>query len=137
MDHDYASAAARHLRDASFLHEGQAWDNAAYLTGYVAECSVKAVVERAGRVPQIHLQEFSPRILVMAADLGWAARRYRIDLDPDLDALVAVWDTRLRYSKTGTVTKERSEQTLKQARQVFQRTVGRMVLDGLYSQVPR
>lgn len=137
MVEDFASAASRHLRDAESLQEHHAWDNAAYLAGYVAECSLKAVIERGGRPPRIHVSELSSHVLRLAADLGLAARRYRVDLDPDLDAIRGSWHTDLRYSRTGTVDEDRSRQMVAEARGVFWRTVVAMVLDGLYPQVPR
>ena len=137
MIEDYASAASRHLRDARYLHEGERWDNAAYLAGYVAECAVKAVINQAGRAPQVHLRELTPPLLLLAADLGAAARRYRIDLDPDLHALRLAWSTDLRYARTDTCDEFGATQMLAQAGRVYQRTIQAMVLDGLYAQVLR
>jgi HEPN domain-containing protein len=137
MLEDFASAAARHLRDAESLQQHDAWDNAAYLAGYVAECSVKAVIELSRKAPRIHLSALSPLLVRLAADLAGAARRYRVDLDPDLDAIRDSWQTDLRYSRTGSVDEAQSKKMVAQAKRVFERTIGAMVLDGLYSRVPR
>lgn len=43
---DFESAALRHLDDASRLHADGRLDNAVYLSGYVQECALKAVLAR-------------------------------------------------------------------------------------------
>ena len=48
MQEHYASAASRHVEDARYLCDARRWDNAGYLAGYVVECGVKAVINRAG-----------------------------------------------------------------------------------------
>ena len=46
MSESFSQAAARHLYDANVLLNGQRWDNAVYLAGYVVECSFKVLVEK-------------------------------------------------------------------------------------------
>lgn len=45
MQESFSNAAGRHLRDAEILLENERFDNAAYLAGYVVECSFKILVE--------------------------------------------------------------------------------------------
>jgi hypothetical protein len=138
MDSDFASAAARHLRDAEHLSGTERWDNAAYLAGYVGECSLKAVIERAGCVPpRVHLDEIDEQHVLLVADLSYAARRYPVDLDADLAALRTAWRPGLRYSTTGTIQQPQAQRMLAEARRAYVQTIGNMVLDGLYEGVPQ
>lgn len=41
---DHAEAAGKHLDDATLLWANDRWDGAAYLAGYVVECSLKSVI---------------------------------------------------------------------------------------------
>lgn len=136
MVQDYASAAHRHLRDIGVLRQQERWDNVGYLSGYVAECGVKAVIELAGIVFRRHLPQISRDHLVLAADLSLAARRYPIDLDPDLRALQSDWSTDLRYAETATLSEQDAIQFLGRAQGVYDRTIGAMILDGLIERAP-
>ena len=136
MVHDYASAAARHLRDAGVLREQERWDNTGYLSGYVAECGVKAVIDRAGVVFHKHLPQISADHLLLVADLSLAARRYPMDLDPDLSALRDDWRPDLRYTETGTLTKRDALRLYGLAEGVYHRTINAMILDGFIERPP-
>lgn len=136
MDHQYASAAHRHLQDAGGLREQERWDNVGYLSGYVAECGVKAVIEKAGVIFPRHLPEISPDHLLLVADLTLAARRYPMDLDPDLSALRDDWQPGLRYTETGTLTKPDALRLYRLAERVYHRTINAMILDGFIEGPP-
>jgi len=127
---NYASAASRHLRDVALLREQERWDNVGYLSGYVAECGVKAVIEMAGIVFRRHLRYISRGHLLLAADLSLAARRYPIDLDPDFSALQKDWSSDLRYTETGTLSKPDALRLLGLAEGIYRRTINAMILDG-------
>lgn len=49
---DHPEAAGKHLGDALVLSEAKRWDGAAYLAGYVVECSLKClvIIEHNGNV---------------------------------------------------------------------------------------
>ncbi len=136
MDHHYASAAHRHLQDAGRLREQERWDNVGYLSGYVAECGVKAVIELAGVVFHKHLPQISPDHLLLVADLSLAARRYPMDLDLDLSALRDDWRPDLRYTETGTLTKRDALRLYGLAEGVYHRTINAMILDGFIERPP-
>lgn len=136
MDQNYASAASRHLRDARALLAQRCWDNAAYLAGYVGECGIKAVIEKAGMLLRRHLPEIRPQHLFLAADLSLAARRYPVDLGGDVGALWRDWTTDLRYAETGTIDESTSCELLARAGRVFDKTIRAMVLDGLLDRLP-
>jgi len=133
---DFASAASRHLRAArAYLQTCP--DTSGYLLGYVAECSVKAVIDIAGIAVKKHIDQISREHLLLAADLSLAARRYPVDLDTDLGAMRGVWSTALRYSKTGTIDAQQAAELHRLAANVYLKTVGAMVLDGLINGVPK
>jgi HEPN domain-containing protein len=48
----FISAAQKHLTDASLLLEQNRFDNAAYLSGYVVECCLKALL-RLDMMPSV------------------------------------------------------------------------------------
>lgn len=137
MKHSYASAASRHLEDANILLSAARWDNAAYLAGYVVECGVKAIIEIAGIQLKKHLHQISRDHLLLVADLSLAARRYPIDLDPDVAEVRREWNIDLRYVETGTGTPEGTRRLVDRAHNVFSKTIGEMVLDGLLDRVPK
>lgn len=133
---DFASAASRHLRAAT-AYLPTCPDTAGYLLGYVAECSVKAVIDIAGFAVKRHVDQISPEHLLLAADLSLAARRYPVDLDADLGVVRDGWSTTLRYSKTGTLDSQKVSEFHRLASNVYRKTVEAMVLDGLIDVVPR
>lgn len=137
MKPDFASAASRHLCDAERLVQALRWDNAAYLAGYVGECSLKAVIERARTPQRVHLDEMDGRHLLLVADLYYAARRYPVDLDADLDSLRRTWKPDLRYCTTGTIQQAQAQHMVSEAKDVHSRIIGNMVLDGLYVCAPK
>lgn len=52
---DYPAAARRHMFDATVLKGQQHYDGAAYLAGYVVECSLKTLIEmESGPVKRVH-----------------------------------------------------------------------------------
>jgi len=52
---DFPEAAEKHLLDSQLLLEKDRFDGAAYLAGYVVECSLKTIIQKENRsVPRIH-----------------------------------------------------------------------------------
>ena len=132
---DYPAAAAKHLADAELLYEAGHCDGAAYLTGYIAECALKTLVEVAGREPpRSHdLGRLRGRALELAALPGARTARYAPapgDLDPLLEG-GAAWRPGLRYRGWGTVPEGRARRWLAAARGLYQRSVVEMRLDGV------
>lgn len=136
MVQNNASAAHRHLRDVGLLCERERWDNVGYLSGYVAECGIKAVIEMAGIAFRTHLWQISPDHLLLVADLSLAVRRYPMDLDPDLSALRDDWCPDLRYTETGTLTEPDAFRLYGLAEGVYHRTINAMILDGFIERPP-
>jgi hypothetical protein len=113
------------------------WDNMGYLSGYVAECGVKAVIGKAGIVFHRHLSQISHDHLLLVADLSLAARRYPVDLDPDLSALQDRWSADLRYAKTGRLSEADAVRLFELAERIYGRTINAMILDGFIERAPK
>ncbi|WP_437951529.1 hypothetical protein WME98_12405 [Sorangium sp. So ce296] len=122
------------------LFERQRWDGAVYLSGYVAECSLKLLVERWLLVVG---SEFSHRLgKLEAAASGARGFELLVALSPAMRPL-RLWRTIAgtvldqdhpdrRYFTDGWTAHE-AESALELASEVYQRTVAEDVLDGRIS----
>ena len=54
MADDFATTADRMMQDARILHDAGAHRNACYLAGYVVECTLKALLAKAGETLRVH-----------------------------------------------------------------------------------
>jgi hypothetical protein len=135
---DFPSAASRHLRDAkAILSESP--DNALYLAGYTAECSLKAVIELCG----VHAPAFGHRLEALrdegfglAIAMAPAAARYR----PRASTVQAIrmrWSQNMRYDSTGDTDKEQAKEFVDLVDEIFQACVVEMFLDGMLKEMPR
>ena len=132
---DYPAAAGKHLADAELLCGEGHYDGAAYLTGYVAECSLKTLVQvaRGGRRRSHDLSELSGEVLRLAADPTARIAPYAPTpdaLDPLLDG-EASWGPGLRYRASGFIPEGRARCWLAAARSLYERSVVAMRLDGV------
>ncbi len=134
---DFAAASTRHLRDARFLCDSGRYDNSFYLSGYVAECGLKAVADWAGLVAQKlghKLLRLEGEALELAVALSPATARYRPD--PLLvRAINDAWSTSCRYRSDG-VDHHQAEDALQKAKSIWEASVGEMFLDGLIQELP-
>ena len=130
---NFANAAARHLDDAMLLLEQHRHDNAAYLSGYVAECSMKVVLE-ASSMPPKRLGHELEIISIDAMSLLWivapAMRRYELASTASVHDLVQGWKPELRYCMSGEFDAVRAGQWTLAAQSVFSSFVVQSVLDG-------
>jgi len=128
---NYSSAARRHLHDARTLLDAGRSDNAAYLAGYVIECSLKKLLEIHGHGAREYshdIQRMSGRALSLAAVLSPGATRYRIDVIPELQEVVSFWRSDQRYLPTGAIV---GGATLVQvATQIYEQIMVEAILDG-------
>lgn len=131
-DVDFAGAATRHLRDARYLQEGGRSDSAFYLSGYVVECSLKAVVA----LPGVDVRQFGHQLtklegegIDLALSMALPAARYR----PPTGAVRAVrdaWNPAVRYNSSS-IARSQAQTILDYAASVWVASVGEMLLDGL------
>lgn len=134
---DFAAAARRHLADAAVLLERQRWDGTVYLSGYVAECALKALVERW---LSMIAPEFSHRLGELeAAALGDSRFELLVALSPSARPL-RLWrrvagtiadreHPQRRYYADGWTQQEALE-AMALASEVYERTLAEDVLDG-------
>jgi hypothetical protein len=137
---DYASAAARHWDNAQFLGDDNRWQEAAYLAGYIAECSLKALLERTA--PDILLQLLGHNLvaltgeaLEMAALLNPTSRRYPVaTLSPGTPG-VSRWKPEHRYERTGFLTDREFQQIVAEAQLVGRSVLIELMLDGIVEEI--
>jgi hypothetical protein len=139
---DYPDAATKHLDDARALLRAGRFDGAAYLAGYVIECSLKALVvfeDSRGRPPwearrarkfKHHIRDLGAEALRLASALGSFSARYQPNLRKD-HPVHSAWKETLRYRGTGAVTPEVAAEWLDEAELVWRSVVGEMKLDGV------
>ena len=133
---DFAAAATRHLRDASFLFESGRNDNSFYLCGYVVECSLKAVAGWSGLPPEIfghQLMKLGGDALELAVAIAPATARYR-PLGTSVRAVSSSWSTTCRYYGDG-VSATQAAAILEEAQRVWESCIGEMFLDGLIQEL--
>jgi len=131
---DYKSAAARHWDGVHILSLSHRWQEAAYLAGYVAECSFKALLQ-ASALPDVQrlghrLTILSKEALELALVLTPAAARYPIQSG------LANWHTEQRYEATAPGREPEFRQMVQQADEIARAILIGMVLDGLLEEVP-
>lgn len=130
---DFASAAGRHLDDCERLLRSGRHDNAAYLAGYVVECSLKAVVESGGlsAVSYGHdLTTLSGSALDLAYLLTPSVWRYQTARTPEANELHAKWRPERRYWRTGEVDEATACRFLAAADATYAATTVQTILDG-------
>lgn len=97
---DYPEAASMHLQDSAALLAATRPDGAAYLSGYVVECSLKSIIQlESGTVQKIHgLSKLHHSAMLVAAIAGAKTAKY---LGPGttgiLSTPMAAWDPVMRY----------------------------------------
>jgi len=134
---DFPDAAARHLDDATaLLNEGR-HDNAAYLSGYVVECTMKTVLRiELGDHPEVHdLTALSRRASGLAALPGARTARHAASLlatrHPLYDYREKGWSESMRYQPSGHVSADTASEWLAEAQNVYDRIIGSLRLDGM------
>jgi hypothetical protein len=136
---DFPSAASRHLRDAEGLLATSP-SNARYLAGYVAECALKAVVERSD--PSFHALAFGHQLSKLERDgfdlaiaLAPRTARYRPSA-ATVKLLRERWTETLRYEATLDTTEALAHEVVNAAKDVHESTIVEMFLDGLLVEPP-
>ncbi len=143
---DHAEAAGKHRVDAEVLIDAQRHDGAGYLSGYVLECALKAVI--------LHDKSFNPTTALHDATIlareqkRLSGRPFGHDLvallgvtvtasgtsyvpDVPLSAAVRAWKETIRYAPPGTVTEAMARSYHEWACTVYEQTILRMKMDGV------
>lgn len=131
---DYPDAAEKHLTDADWLFQAGRFDGAGYLTGYVVECVLKTYILVGGNDPWGHnLNDLSQKALSLAAMLTAKTAKYplRVTAGHSMYDSRKGWQVELRYKATHTVTAQRAQDWLAEARAVYAPAIPQMKLDGI------
>lgn len=149
---DHADAADKHRVDAALLFDNGRFDAAAYLAGYVVECSLKAVLlhddafdPSTGKHDAAKLdmkqkalgsKKFGHKLLALAqASLGSEGARYMPDLDQASTTgkrlHVFEWSESWRYRPAGGVSQSLATAVHGWAEYVHEVSVLRMRADGV------
>lgn len=129
---DHPEAAEKHLQDASTLLNAGRADGAAYLSGYVVECSLKSLLQlQTGKQQEGHqIIQLAQQFATLAAVAGSKTARY---LGPTTAGLatsaIRVWHPTMRYQAPSVTLAEASEWHVV-ADGVYQETIAQMLLDG-------
>lgn len=131
---DHPEAARKHLDDTSVLSTGNRPDGAAYLAGYVVECSLKSLVLLEGGTPWGHdLNALSRDALRLAALPGARTARYIPRMTPGhtLYDPQGGWRETIRYRAPGCVDRATAASWVGEAQAIFESTIVPMQLDGV------
>ena len=134
---DFIESASRHLRDSRLLFEEGRFDNSLYLSGYVVECSLKAVAGWTGLSPRVfghQLVKLEGDGLDLAMAIAPAAARYRPAALP-VRLVSSSWSPDRRYYPDE-ISAQLAESILREAEKVWKSCIGEMFLDGLIQESP-
>lgn len=129
---DHPDAASKHLQDAATLLSAGRADGAAYLSGYVVECSLKSLIQlETGTAGWGHsISDLTRQVAMLAAVAGARTARYFGSLTAGVPlSQLSGWRPELRYrAPSMTVADAQAWHSVADA--VFQETIGQMRLNG-------
>jgi len=130
---DYPDAAEKHLNDADYLLNVERYDGAAYLSGYIVECSLKSLIQfETGQVSKDHeFDKIHKNMMRLCAQANsktakYASSRAVRDL---LKSDIMKWVPGIRYSSEGNISPEDSKKWITEANEIFISTILEMRLD--------
>ena len=138
---DFASATVRHWQTTDRLASEGYWQQAAYLAGYIAECSLKSLLERtATTIPPRAVGHDLVTLVGDALELAWIltplTRRYPIPPINSGAPGIGEWRPEHRYARTGFLSEKRFKQIVSEARDVGSSVLIGLVLDGALEDLP-
>ena len=132
---DHPDAAGKHLLDALTLKKNGRFDGAAYLSGYVVECSLKTLIilQTKKAIRGHNLNDLSKRVLDLAKLPTSKTARYNRIIGAKLAICHPVngWKVALRYRASGSLSPAEVGAWVDEAIAVYQSTVVQMKLDGV------
>lgn len=129
---DYRAAARRHMFDAAVLKGQQRYDGAAYLAGYVVECSLKTLIEmESGPVKPVHdLARLRDAISDLSRQADARTARFAgVVADVLQHAAILAWEPQMRY-RASAVGADQAKQWTTEAQAVYSAVIGGLFLDG-------
>jgi len=135
MRDSFAEAASRHLKDSKLLLENTRFDNAVYLAGYVVECAFKTTLEFY--IDQSRAKAYRHNLVSLQGNgmnrlrtLYPAAIPYIPASQIDGTVLNQNHPHR-RYSRSGLWNRDEAEKAVERAKEIFEQSVIKLVLDGV------
>ena len=127
---DFPKAALKHLEDARVLRDDQRFDGAAYLAGYVVECTLKTVFEAENPpVPRIHdLSNLQQTVQQLALRAGPRTGTLYIAATQTLVQILA-WRPEMRY-RSPHVTETMAATWMREAESIYRQLIGSLTLAG-------
>ncbi|MGN3961955.1 hypothetical protein ACS0ZG_14740 [Burkholderia gladioli] len=130
---DYPEAARKHLQDAAALLAAARPEGAAYLSGYVVECSLKSIyqLQVGSALGNSHdLASLHTHVKAVTAVAGAKTAKYLGPATTEiLGSPVAAWRPVMRY-RSPSMTAAGASAWHDAAAQVFRETIAQMHLDG-------
>lgn len=130
---DHPEAAGKHLQDASTLLAASRADGAAYLSGYVVECSLKTIYQLETGTPLLghDFGTLHNRVTAAALVAGAKTAKYlTLAVRGVLASPVASWRPEMRY-RASVMAVADARSWVETATLVHQDSVGQMLLDGV------
>jgi hypothetical protein len=140
---DHPEAAGKFLNDARALLGANRHDGTAYLAGYVAECSLKALLlhEKGFPLPGASLpwkgrnghnlaKLHSDAATLASAAGARTARYFGASMQGLLALALAAWDPEVRY-RAPSATRAQATAWLTDAESIYRETVAEMIKDGV------
>lgn len=132
---DHPDAAGKHLDDALILMHNGRFDGAAYLSGYVVECSLKTLIILQTKKSEIghNLDKLSKKALEFAGMPTSKTARYNKIIkdklaigDPNNG-----WKETMRYCAPNRLSPDEARIWVEEAKRVYESTVVQMKKDGV------
>jgi len=137
----YLSAAARHWDSSERLKNDGCFEEAAYLSGYIAECAVKGLLVISA--PRSAPSAFSHEIGRLASDglllamlLSPAVRRAADLVNAEGLTGLIDWKPEMRYWATGSIRDGNARSMVAEGEKAARRILIGLALDGLIDEVP-
>lgn len=131
---NFLSASQKHYNDATHLHGLGRHDNCAYLSGYVVECGLKAMVEASSALNPRRfghdISALSSKVATLAAILSPTRRHLTLPNSQDYIDLLDQWAPEERYDAEGMISPATSAARLKAAKETIDAIVVPMILNG-------
>ena len=130
---DYPDAATKHLADAKALLGDSRFDGAAYLAGYVVECSLKSILQyETGNAPREHrLNRLANEVAKVTAIATAVTAKYLTPTVQNLPSTSIVgWSPEMRY-RSASMSQTDADAWVGEADQFYSDTVASMILDGV------
>lgn len=139
---DYPSSALKHLEDSKCLLSNNRYDNAAYLSGYCVECSLKTLIQLIDMTkPYPHINKCLKdhfgtglinhyNVIILSVPPKYAKYASHTSLKNLQSSSIANWKVTLRYQTTGMQSSSEARTWIQEAIAVYNGIINELILDG-------